>query len=363
MRRDKKKKVAIIGTNGIPASYGGYETLTEYLTKYLNNDVKFTVYCSNIYDKSKRVKEYNGSRLIYIPLKANGIQSILYDIITTIHAWFYADVLLILGPAAGFILPFNIFFRKKIIINHGGLDEWKREKYSEFQKWVLRFNRRISRRFAKVHIADNMLLKESLKETFNIDAEIIAYGGDHVVKRDVNDAALKKYPFLNLDYDVSVSRAQVDNNLHILLEAYKSFPDRNLVLISNWNISEYGKSLLKEYQGINNLFLVNAVYDKTELDIIRGNAKLYIHSHSRCGTAPSLVEAMSYNIPVICFDVPVNHATTNDKTKYFKDSESLSYILENIDVDNYEKIKDDMFFIAKTEYTWKNIADKYLKLF
>ena len=76
-----KKKVAIIGTNGVPASYGGFETLVEYLTKELRNDFDFTVYCSSIYKKKDRLESFNKSKLIYLPLKANGFQSILYDLI------------------------------------------------------------------------------------------------------------------------------------------------------------------------------------------------------------------------------------------------------------------------------------------
>ena len=76
--KNDKKKIAIIGTNGIPARYGGFETLSEHLTKELEKKFDFTVYCSNIYEKDKRVKFYNNSKLIYLPFKANGFQSIFY---------------------------------------------------------------------------------------------------------------------------------------------------------------------------------------------------------------------------------------------------------------------------------------------
>ena len=110
--KKNKIKISIIGTNGIPPRYGGFETLTEYLTKELGNDFNFTVYCSSIYKKDERVKSYNNSKLIYLPIRANGIQSIFYDSICTIHALIKSDVLLILGPAAGFILFLNFFFKK-----------------------------------------------------------------------------------------------------------------------------------------------------------------------------------------------------------------------------------------------------------
>ena len=125
-----KKKVAIIGTNGIPANYGGFETLAQSLTKYLNREVDFIVYCSSRSYK-KKYDSYNGAKLIYLPFKANGGQSFFYDLVATTLAWFSADVLLILGPSAGIILFLNKIFKKKLIVNHGGLNEWEREKFSK----------------------------------------------------------------------------------------------------------------------------------------------------------------------------------------------------------------------------------------
>ena len=164
--KTNKKKVAIIGTNGVPAKYGGFETLTEYITKELGNEFDFTVYCSNIYKKEDRIKLYNKSKLIYLPLKANGFQSILYDILSTFHAWFKSDILLILGPAAGFILPLNIFFKKKIITNHGGLNEWEREKLSFFQRNYAYLNHKIAGLNSDKNISDNLPLNKSLFNSF-----------------------------------------------------------------------------------------------------------------------------------------------------------------------------------------------------
>lgn len=81
------KKIAIIGTVGIPASYGGFETLVENLTRYNSSGVEYNVFCSSFHYKSHQ-KKHNGARLIYIPLKANGWQSIAYDIISLAYSIF-----------------------------------------------------------------------------------------------------------------------------------------------------------------------------------------------------------------------------------------------------------------------------------
>ncbi len=242
----KKKKVAIIGTNGIPAKYGGFETLAENLVKELQSDYKFIVYCSNIYSRNQRVNTAYGAQLVYLPFKANGIQALIYDLITTIHAWFTADILLILGPAAGFMLFLNIIFRKKIIVNHGGLNEWKREKYSRLQRSIIYLNHKIAAKVADNNIADNILLQKSIINSFNAPADVIKYGGDQIHRtKQVNELNLT-FPFLPDHYDLSISRAQVDNQLHLILDVYTRIPLRNLVLISNWNISNYGCALKKQ---------------------------------------------------------------------------------------------------------------------
>lgn len=359
----EKKKVAIVGTNGIPAKYGGFETLVEYLTKVLNNDFHFVVYCSSIYNKHERVAKYNNSRLIYLPLKANGIQSLLYDIVATFHAWFTADVIIILGPSAGFILPLNYFFKKKIIVNHGGLNEWEREKLNFFQKKYVYLSHKIAAKCASFNIADNPPLSKNLEKSFRVSTKVIEYGGDHIIKESLTSELQTKFSFLNEAYDLSVSRAQIDNNLHLLLIAYKELPNRNLVLVSNWSISEYGINLKKEYLNkYKNIFVVDAIYNKKELDVIRSNTSLYIHSHSRCGTAPSLVEAMHYNIPVICFDVLTNRETTQHKSRYFSSSHELKLLVSSLSEVDRSELKKEMYDIAKHKYTWKLIAKKYANL-
>lgn len=360
----EKKRIAIIGTNGIPARYGGFETLAEHLTRELGEQFAFTVYCSSVYSKAERKRFLNQARLIYLPMKANGFMSIIYDIINTVDAWFRADILLVLGPSAGFMLPLNRVFGKKLIVNCGGLDEWKREKFSFIQRAMITLNFRNSTRAADINIADNVPLQESLKEKFSVDSVVIAYGGDHIQKLPAGPDDMIRFPFLAGSYDLSVSRAQKDNMLHLVLEAYTGVPERTLVLVSNWETSEYGKRLKNEYSGkYPNIILQEAIYDTSVLDIIRNNSSLYIHSHSRCGTAPSLVEAMHFQKPVISFDVRTNRGTTRNKALYFNSVEDLREKLTNVNQSELDETGRQMAEIAVNEYTWHRIAEKYADLF
>lgn len=358
----KKIKVGIVGTNGIPARYGGWETLSEHLTKCLSDDFDFTVYCSRL--QPQLHKTFNGAKLIYVPLKANGWQSIFYDILTIFHSAIFSDVILYLGPGAGFVIPIVNLLNKKVIVNHGGLNEWERPKFSRLEKFFSKLGHKGACRFAAVNIADNFLLRDSLKKTFGVDSFVIRYGGDHAIKVKNDNDLVTKYPFLLAKFFVNVSRAQIDNNLHLVLEAFKNMPDKMLVMVSNWSISTYGVELKNEYcNKYTNIVILDAVYDSKEINAIRGNAFAYIHSHSYCGTSPSLVEAMSLGLPIVSFDVPTNRESTKNEAYFFSDSPSLINIVSSISEEQLKICGQKMNEIARKEYTWRYICSQYSNLF
>lgn len=357
-----KKRVALIGTNGIPARYGGFETLTEYLAKYLNEEFEITVYCSKT-PKEKRLKKYLNSKLVYIPFKANGWQSMLYDAVSIIHALFASDVLVILGFSGVFGFPFKVFFSKKIVFNIGGI-EWQKVRgkkaFAALEVVSKKWFERICIHFSDIIIVDNQVLWEYVKTNYAIDSVLAEYGGNHAIYQPINKVLIEKYPFLANKYDVTVSRAQEDMNIHILIDAYKEIPERNLVVVSNWEISDYGIQLkVNNKNKYPNIFLQDAVYNLNELNAIRSNGSIYFHTHSLCGTAPSLTEAMSLGLPILCFDVETNRSTTEEKSFYFKDYKSLITILSKLKEETIKQLGIDMKEIAERRYTWQRIVGLY----
>lgn len=359
-----RKKIHIVGTHGVPAKYGGFETLADFLCQHLSTEFDITVYC-NANKYPDRKTEYFGAKLKYLRLEASGFWGILYDLITYIQAVFSADVILYLSPVgSGFMTPLKLLTGKKVIVNHGGLNEWEREKLNSLQKIWAKFNHFMAARFSDVNIADNHLYQESLKKTFKAESMVIRYGGDHVRKISVADPRFSsKYPFTREPYAVSVSRAQVDNNIHVVLGAFEHFKEYKIVLVSNWEISNYGKDLKAKYKGHPNMVLLDAIYDKEELDYIRGNCLIYIHSHSRCGTAPSLVEAMCLGDAVLSYDVPTNRETTHNKAFFFFDSASLIEQLTRLSSEAIRANQIEMRDIATQQYAWNQIAGQYRILF
>jgi len=361
-----KKKVAIIGTNGLPAKYGGFETLVNYITLNLNNDHNLIVYCSKT-SQENQLNEFNRSKLVYLPFKANGWQSLIYDAVSIFHALLKFDVLIILGSSGVIAFPFKIFFnKKKIIFNIGGI-EWQKVRGTKFLAKIevplKKLFEKICVSFSDIVVADNKVIYDYVANNYNSECVLAEYGGDHAKFISISENKSEKYPFIKNQYDISVSRAQEDMNIHVLLEAYKNIPERNLVIISNWEITEYGKNLKNEFKGrFKNIHLLDAIYDIDELNMLRSNASIYLHSHSLCGTAPSLVEAMFIGLPVICFDVDTNRATTEEKSLYFNNAASLSALLKEIDQNEIDKLGKRMKEIADRRYYWGRITEIYKNL-
>lgn len=355
------KKVAIVGIQGVPAKYGGFETLVENMIgENCSSEVCYTIFCSGK-DYATHMDTYKGARLKYVPLfHANGAQSTPYDILSMLKCLRGYDTVLILGVSGCIFLPiFRLLYRKRLIVNIDGL-EHRRAKWGKFAKWFLRTSEAMAVRFADVVVADNKGIQDYVTETYGKPSELIAYGGDHTqreVSEERQQEILNKYGVKSNDYAISVCRIEPENNSHILCEAFAK-SGRNLVFVGNWERSEYSRNLKKEYGSYSNIRMVDSVYDLDELYALRNQCECYIHGHSAGGTNPSLVEAMSFGKPIIAFDVVYNRETTENKAYYFKNSNQLVEL-----VSQKEKDGASMKEIAKWRYTWKHIAKQYEALY
>lgn len=358
------KKVAIIGTAGVPGRYGGFETLAHNLVLQLGDQFDLTVYNSTkVYGKNERPSVWHGAKIVYLPLWANGLSSIFYDIISMIHAIFYADILLILGVSGGIFIPFiRLFSNKKLVVNIDGL-EWKRNKWHPVVRKFLHFSEVLAVKFSHATIADNAAIQRYAGIFYKTTNTLIAYGADHAHKEKISDSLLKKYPFLSKPYAFSVARIEPENNVHVILKAFSLLPEKQLVFIGNWKRSDYGQQLVDTYRDYPNLHLLDPIYDQEVLDQFRSNCQLYLHGHSAGGTNPSLVEAMYLELPVFAFNVQYNRATTYNRALYFSSAEELKMLVESTHSVVLKNMAADMFRIAAKQYTWYRVAAQYKNVF
>ena len=355
-------RVAIIGTVGVPSKYGGFETLAENLVRYgneLGRKIELTVYCSGK-SYSERKPDYFGAKLIYLPISANGIQSVLYDVCSIISAIRRGNNrLLILGVSGCIVLPFlRRISDVEIIVNIDGL-EWRRDKWNIFARMLLKFSEKLAVNYSDFVIADNEAIADYIKETYNKYVKVIEYGGDHSIANppaDIDDLNLPE------TYALGLCRIEPENNVEMILQAFSKATFCPLVFVGNWNNSNYGRSLRARFEHYKHLHLLDPVYDSNKLRGLRNRAHIYVHGHSAGGTNPSLVEMMHFGIPVLAYDCSYNRFTTENCAFYFGSTENLHRILLDSVLDD-SIVGSSMLEIANRRYTWANIGRSYFDLF
>ncbi|WP_351089082.1 DUF1972 domain-containing protein [Shewanella sp. S1-49-MNA-CIBAN-0167] len=343
--------VGIVGTVGLPACYGGWETLVDNIVKSKSDDVEYSVYCSSRSYEHKK-KYHNGAKLIYLPISANGISSIFYDIISMIHTMFTKpNVIVVLGVSGCLFLPFyKLLPNSKVIVNVDGI-EWKRDKWSGFAKRFLKFSEAMAVRYADVIVADNDGIRDYISAEYGIKSEVIAYGGEHALVSNVDGNCS--------DYFFTVCRIEPENNIEMILKAFSN-SDVNYKIVGNWGASSYGEQLKVKYSVFENIEIIDPVYDLNVLFNYRNNCKGYIHGHSVGGTNPSLVEIMHFSKQIYAFDCVFNRFTTEDAAFYFSTTNDLEKLISDTCLSpGNEKMKD----IAMKRYTWEIVAGQYESLY
>lgn len=349
------EKIAIIGIVGLPANYGGFETLVENLVA--EDGSLFRVYCSSHAYKEKP-NHYKNTELCYIPLKANGLQSIAYDFISIFHAIFFGyKKLLVLGVSGALAIKIARFLFPEIIIitNIDGL-EWQRQKWKKTTKLLLKFFEKISVKNSTHVVCDNQVILDYVKNKYNKVGHLIAYGGDHAIFPSGVESNEEK----NLcNYFLSICRIEPENNICTILQAF-SETQKNIIFIGNWKSSKYGINLLNKFSKFSHIKLLDPIYDPKKLFNFRSQCSAYVHGHSAGGTNPSLVEMMHFGKPIIAFNCSYNRATMFNQGIYFNNAKHLKKILEEEIPENHSG--ENLKKIAQEHYSWKSIRKKYFQL-
>ncbi|MGQ7830298.1 DUF1972 domain-containing protein [Altererythrobacter sp. Z27] len=348
--------LAIVGTRGVPARYGGFETMVEQLAIQVDpGKVRFTIYGEKAaYSTNERQGSFVGHARVWMPFSASGAQSIIHDGLQLFHAAFVRrhGKILLLGTSAAWLLPLVRFLRPKtrVVTNIDGL-EWRRDKFGGFARAVLKCLEAFAVRFSDTIIADNDALVPIIRGLHKVEPRLIAYGADHVSTAPSAPASSERY-FL------AVARVEPENNTAMIVEAAAK-TGLPLKFVGNWEASEYGLGLLEKYGHLPNIELIPPTYDQSLLADIRAGCSAYIHGHSVGGTNPSLLEAIYHADRIVAFDCSFNRATLEGEGAYFTDLESLCALLQDC---ASGKISAEASGRLRLRYRWSTVAGEYLDL-
>lgn len=362
-------KVVIIGSRGIPATYGGFETFAEEVGSRLSekNDIEIYVTCENAQDK---IEEWQGMKLVYIPTifvnnkKFRHVGELFYDVVSICWATLKRDIDMIyyLGPTMGFCLTIPKVFGKKIITNVGGL-EWKRKKFNKFVRFFILINTIISTKLSHLTVSDSRAIQKYIKENHNIDSIFIPYGA-HIKKCEDYNLQIGDIELSREMYYLIVARLIPDNNINVILDGYvRSNSRKKLIIIGSISDqNKYIKKLLTIKGNNKNVIFLGAIYDRELLNKIRSLCYAYIHGHEKGGTNPSLLEAMGCGNLILAKDISFNREVADKSAYYFKDDEELSALINDIENKNmteFNIMKNEAVSRVKNIYNWEKITDAY----
>lgn len=382
--RELPVSASIIGSRGIPARYGGFEVFTEQLsTRLVEKGYSILVCCE--YPVSERRDNYKGVRLHYFPLPPpnNYLLRKFYEILNDLYFIFIAsfsnDIVYILGTGtAGWFTFFPKMINKnsKVIINIDGV-EWRRNKFNEIEKFLIKLNNHIAIIFADIVILDAKCLGNYFGKIKKKKTVFIPYGVECTgfVEWDVNKLLIlssKCHEINNVkpnDYWLVIARLEPENNIHTILEGFlKSNSEKFLVIVGDSTSTTYSNKLnqiMNEYNNNKVLFVGSIYEDQKLLQMLRQNCFAYIHGHSVGGTNPSLLEAMVSKDIILAHDNDFNREVCTDLAVYFKDTPDIKNKIDHIEENAhlFAEFKEKIYTRAIREYSWENVVSSYESLF
>lgn len=379
--------IFIVGSKGIPAKYGGFETFVDKLTEYRKSkDIVYHVAC-----KAKDTKKfmYNNAYCYDINVPNIGAaQAIVYDLLALQYAISYCKkhkeiekpIFYILACRIG---PFMKYFTRrihflggKVYVNPDG-HEWKRAKWNYLVRKYWKLSEKLMVKDTDLLICDSKNIEKYIHEDYakyDPQTTFIAYGAE-VEKSKLSDSSKEYVDWLSEhkvkpnNYYLIVGRFVPENNFETMIKEFRrSSTNKDLVIITTPNESLY-QQLEQKYDIRQDarIKFVGTVYNQELLKKIRENAYGYFHGHEVGGTNPSLLEALGSTQLTLALKVGFNEEVCQDAAVYWtKEEGNLSAVIEKMDSVNATELRE---YAAKarnrilSEYNWDYIVEKYENCF
>lgn len=361
MRERRHVRIALIGTRGVPARYGGFETAVEEIgARLAANGHEVIVYCRN---PDQRATSYRGMRLVNLPaIRSKTLETLSHTGLSVVHALARSrpQVVVLFNPANGPFLPLLRVAGIRTIVHMDGLDS-HRTKWSGLGRFYFRTASRVSVRLADAVIADSKAIAERIRRTTGREPSFIAYGAPilHPLGGRLSELRLSPRQF-----HLVVSRFEPENNIAMIVQGYaRSGSSLPLVVVGSARYGDrYRNGVVRSAS--ESVRFIGALWDQELLDQLYGQCASYLHGHSVGGTNPSLLRAMGAGAPVIAYDVVFNRETAGSTARYFRDDSDVASAILAAESDpglaaaRGEEGRQQ----AAARYVWDDVAHAYQEL-
>ena len=362
----KRLTIAMIGTRGVPAAYGGFETAIEEIGSRLvelGHDV--VVYCRAT-PGSERLRTYKGMRLVYMPaLRMKIAETLSHTAFSVLHAVTHKrpDVAFVFNAANSPFLPMLTARGIPVALHVDGL-EWKRGKWGPIGQRYYKLAEWLGVKFADSLIADAKGIAAHYRRTFDAPTELLTYGAP-IHEAPASDR-LRELELEPQGYHLVVARFEPENHVEEIVRGFHVSDARKaLVVVGSAPYSaEYTQRIQRVAESDPRIHLLGGVWDQELLDQLYGNAASYLHGHSVGGTNPSLLRAMGSGAPVIAWDVDFNREVIAEHGRFFTSLGSVAREVERNEADAEAEVTRGARLRdrARENYDWDIVSAGYLSL-
>lgn len=351
----------ILGTRGLPAAHGGFETFAEHLALYLvQRGWRVVVYCQHEGRAPQREDHWQGVERLHISVPGSGPRSTVdFDWRATRHAAAQGDLCLTLGYNTALFCALLRLRGVPNVINMDGI-EWSRAKWGPLAKTWFWLNDWAGCLLASHLVADHPEIKHHLQTRVAAGKiTTIAYGADAVGHMD--DAPVRALGLTPGSYITVVARPEPENSL---LEVVQGFSQRSrgmkLAVLGHYNPAVPYHMRVQAAAGPEVVFL-GAIYDKPVVQALRAHGAAYVHGHQVGGTNPSLVEALGAGNAVIAHDNRFNRWVAGTGAAYFDGPDNFAAVLNRLTADPaaLQRMQDASRLRFEQAFTWPAILGEY----
>ncbi|MDH2428934.1 DUF1972 domain-containing protein [Sphaerisporangium sp. TRM90804] len=353
----------MIGTRGVPARYGGFETAVEEIgARLVDAGHRVQVYCRGA---EEPLREYKGMRLVHLPaVRHKALETLSHTALSVGHLLARrTDVALVFNAANSPLLPVIRAARIPVATHVDGL-EWKRDKWNGAGRRYYLAAERFSVRWSQAIIADAVAIQDYYRERYKTGSVMIPYGAP--IQEAADTALLERSGYEPGRFHLVVARFEPENHVAEIVAGYaRSRAEYPLVVVGSAPYAaEYTRRIREIADADPRITLAGAVWDQALLDALYAGCASYLHGHSVGGTNPSLLRAMGAGAPVISYDVVFTREVLGGTGLFFEDEAGLAEILEMAEKRREEETARGAAARerARTAYTWDDVAARYERL-